>query len=80
MSLLTLSVSSRTYDARVRRAARLHGDARLQAYARLDVQLSREAAPGVPSDLPREATLVSRRVGCLVLRPELDLTAVCLKE
>jgi peptide/nickel transport system substrate-binding protein len=72
--------NSLTYNARMRRAARLQGDARLRAYARLDVQLSREAAPGVPSDLPREATLVSRRLGCLVLRPDLDLTAVCLKE
>ncbi len=26
-----------------------------------------------------EPTLVSKRVGCIVLRPELDLTAVCLK-
>ena len=64
----------------MRRAARLQGDARFRAYGRLDVQLSRDAAPGIPIDLPREATLVSRRVGCIVLRPDLDLTAVCLKE
>jgi hypothetical protein len=24
-------------------------------------------------------TLVSKRVGCIILRPSLDLTAVCLK-
>jgi hypothetical protein len=26
-----------------------------------------------------EATFVSKRVGCIVLRPGLDLTSVCLK-
>lgn len=71
---------SAEYNAAMRRAARLHGDARRQAYARLDEQLTRDAAPRVPVDLPNAATLVSRRLGCVVLRPELDLTAVCLKE
>ena len=63
----------------MRRAARLR-EARLRAYAQLDERLSRDAAPGVPVDLPSATTLVSRRIGCVVLRPELDLTAVCLKE
>jgi hypothetical protein len=30
-------------------------------------------------DFLKEPTLVSNRVGCIVLRPVLDLTAVCLK-
>ena len=30
-------------------------------------------------DFLNEPTLVSKRVGCIVLRPVLDLTAVCLK-
>jgi peptide/nickel transport system substrate-binding protein len=67
------------YNASMRRAARLRGEARLRAYAQLDERLSRDAAPGIPVDLPSATTLVSRHVGCVVLRPELDLTAVCLK-
>ena len=68
------------YNASMRRAARLSGEARLRAYAQLDERLSRDAAPAVPVDLPSATTLVSRRIGCVVLRPELDLTAVCLKQ
>ena len=64
----------------MRRAARLHGEARSRAYGQLDVQLSRDAAPLVAVDRPSSMTLVSRRLGCIVLRPDLDLTAVCLKE
>ena len=44
------------------------------------LELARDAAPRAPVDLPRSPTFVSRRVGCVVLRPDLDLTAVCLKE
>lgn len=70
---------SPTYNARMRRAARLTGEARYRAYAQLDVQLSRDAAPGVPVDVLSTPTLVSTRVGCVVLRPELDVAAACLK-
>ncbi len=73
--------ASRTYDRQMRRAARLPqatGD-RQSAYAALDVRLAREAAPLAPVDFLNEPTLVSTRVGCIVLRPVLDLTAVCLK-
>ena len=45
----------------------------------LDVRLAREAAPVAAVDILKEPTLVSSRVGCIVLRPVLDLTAVCLK-
>jgi hypothetical protein len=41
--------------------------------------MSREAAPSVPIGYGREATFVSSRVGCVVLKPYLVLTAVCLK-
>ena len=37
------------------------------------------AAPLATVDVLNEPTLISRRVGCVVLRPALDLTAVCLK-
>jgi ABC-type transport system substrate-binding protein len=45
----------------------------------IDVRLARDAAPMVATTFLNEPTLVSERVGCIVLRPELDLTAVCLK-
>ena len=72
--------NSPAYNGRMRSAARLQGAARYRAYGRLDVELSRDAAPRVPVFVQNAATLVSRRVGCVVLRPNLDLTAVCLKE
>jgi hypothetical protein len=62
------------------RAARLpQGRDRDSAYAALDVRLARDAAPLAAVDVLNEPTLVSKRVGCIVLRPVLDLTAVCLK-
>ena len=71
--------SSRKYDVLMRRAARLQGNARYRAFGNLDVTLARDAAPIVPFGYEREATLISKRVGCIILRPQLDLTAVCLK-
>jgi peptide/nickel transport system substrate-binding protein len=69
------------HDRLMRRAARLQGRARYRAYGDLDVELSRDAAPLVPVSYPNTFTLVSKRVGprCIVLRPRLDLTVVCLK-
>ena len=70
---------SPVYDRLMRRAARLRGGPRYRAYGDLDVQLARDAAPMVAVEYVNAATLVSKRVGCVVLRPILDLTAVCLK-
>jgi ABC-type transport system substrate-binding protein len=70
---------SSTYDRLMRRAARLQGPERYRAYGELDVRLARDAAPSVAISFLSEPTLVSARVGCIVLRPVLDLTAVCLK-
>ena len=69
------------YNRLLRQAARLQGRARDRAYGRLDVQLARDAAPMIAFQNPNEPTLVSRRVDprCIVVRPALDLTAVCLK-
>ncbi len=55
------------------------GRARERAYGELDVQLSRDAAPGIPYGVTNALTFVSAKVGCVVLNPFLDLTAVCLK-
>jgi ABC-type oligopeptide transport system substrate-binding subunit len=72
--------ASRGYDELMRRAARLRqARSRNRAYGELDVRLARDAAPLAALNVVNEATLVSTRVGCVVLRPVLDLTAVCLK-
>ena len=71
--------NSPAYNRLMRRAASRRGEARYRAYGALDVQLAREAAPMLPFAFSNEATLVSKRVGCIVLRPVLDLTAACLK-
>jgi ABC-type transport system substrate-binding protein len=70
---------SRKYNYLLQRAARLQGSARYRAYGNLDVRLARDAAPILAIDVLNETTLVSKRVGCVVLRPTLDLAAVCLK-
>jgi ABC-type transport system substrate-binding protein len=69
---------SSKYDGLMRRAAGLQGATRYRAYGQLDVQLARDAAPLAAIGFVSEATLISKRVGCKVLRPVLDLTAVWL--
>jgi peptide/nickel transport system substrate-binding protein len=61
------------------RAARLSGPPRYRAYGDLDVRLARDAAPAVAVLNPNTWAFVSARVGCVVMNPSLDLTAVCLK-
>ena len=70
---------SAKWDRRLRAASRLRGNARLRAYGRLDVELARDVAAIAPLAYIREPTLVSKRVGCLLLRPAIDLAAACLK-
>ena len=66
--------------AALTRAARLPpGRARNLAYAEVDEMIARDIAPVAPLSVLNEATLVSERVGCLALRPALDLAAACLK-
>jgi oligopeptide transport system substrate-binding protein len=74
--------ASPDYDQQMQQTARLlQGRDRDRAYGALDVRLAREAAPVAAVDFLKEVTLVSERVplGCVVLRPVLDLTAVCLR-
>jgi peptide/nickel transport system substrate-binding protein len=71
--------SSGRYNRLIRRASLLQGRSRYRAYGRLDVQLARDAAPMVATEYQNVPTLISKRVGCIVLRDLLDLTAVCLK-
>jgi peptide/nickel transport system substrate-binding protein len=71
--------NSPKYNTRLDRASRLTGSARYRAYGKLDIDLSRNEAPSVAYENESILTLVSKRAGCLVLNPLLDLAAVCLK-
>ena len=71
---------STIWDRRLRAASRLRGSERLKAYGRLDADLVRDVAPVVPLAYTSEPTLVSKRVGCVVLRPALDLAAACVEQ
>jgi peptide/nickel transport system substrate-binding protein len=75
-----MGFASRAYDGKLRRAAMMpRSGERDRAYGELDIRLARDAAPLAALSIINEATLVSRRLGCIVLRPVLDLTAVCLR-
>jgi peptide/nickel transport system substrate-binding protein len=74
------NLRSATWDRRLRRASRLRGKERLRTYGRLDAELVRDVAPVVPLTYISEPTLVSKRVGCILLRPALDLAAACIKQ
>ena len=69
------------FTAPMRTAALLRGAARTKAYAELDLQLARDAAPVAPTVALYEATLISARVDrkCMLLRPGLVLTTICLR-
>jgi hypothetical protein len=71
--------NSPTYRRLMRQAARIRGPRRYRVYGELDVRLARDAAPSAAISFLNEPTLVSKRVGCVVLRPVLDLTAACLR-
>jgi peptide/nickel transport system substrate-binding protein len=67
------------YNALLDAAAKLTGSARYRALGKLDVNLARNAAPMAPYENERVSSFVSKRVGCIVVNPFLDLAAVCLK-
>ena len=74
--------SSADLDASLRQAARLpQARARQRAYGQIDARLARVEAPFAAIDVLNEVTFVSNRVDprCVVLRPALDLAAVCLR-
>ena len=71
--------SSSKYDRLLAAAGRLSGPARYRAFGVLDVQLSRDEAPGIAVFNANAWAFVSARTGCVVMNPSLDLTAVCLK-
>jgi peptide/nickel transport system substrate-binding protein len=70
------------FDRRMEAAAGLTGAARYAAYARLEIDLLRKAAPLVPFANTYRIEFVSRRLGCIVLAPAgggLDLAAACVR-
>jgi ABC-type transport system substrate-binding protein len=72
--------TSAAHDRALRRAARVpQASERQLAFGSLDVQLARDAAPLAALTVLNEPSFISDRVGCVVLRPALVLTAVCLK-
>jgi len=72
---------SSPYEREMRRVAGLERTSeRLRAFGELDVALARDAAPLAALNVANEVTLVSNRVGCIVLRPVLDLTVACLED
>jgi ABC-type transport system substrate-binding protein len=70
---------SSKYNRLLARADRLTGTPRARAFGNLDVQLARDAAPAVAYAFDYALTLVSDRVGCVVVNPYLDLAAACLR-
>ena len=72
-----------TFNGRMDAAALLSGSRRYAAYAKLDADLVREAAPIIPYANNYRLDFVSKRTGCIVLAPGaasgLDFAAVCLK-
>jgi oligopeptide transport system substrate-binding protein len=67
------------YNRLLDHAAQLSGAARYRAYGKLDVELARDAAPMAAYMNDNALTYVSRRTGCVIANPFLDLAAVCLK-
>ena len=69
------------WHRRMEAAARLSGEPRLRAYARLDRELAAEAAPAAPFATGTTSYFLSARMGCQVLHPiyGLDLAALCVR-
>jgi peptide/nickel transport system substrate-binding protein len=72
--------NSPKYNSLLARASRIPvGTERYRTYGELDVDLAKNAAPAIAVSYDNTPTLVSARTGCVVVNPELDLAAVCLK-
>jgi YVTN family beta-propeller protein len=71
----------RHWQRRMDAVARLSGNTRIRAYAKLDRELAAEAAPAAPFATGTTTYLLSARMGCQVLHPiyGLDLAALCVR-
>jgi len=70
-----------TYNRALAAAAKLSGPRRSEAYARLDTELARNAAPIVAVAIPMHQDFFSARIGCQVYNPiyGMSLAALCLR-
>jgi YVTN family beta-propeller protein len=71
-----------TYKRKLAAAARLSGPRRYLAYAKLDADLARNAAPWVAFGNSVDHDFFSTRMGCQVYQPiyGVDLAALCIKK
>ncbi len=67
------------YNRLLARASRLTGAARYRVYGNLDVEIARTEAPLAAYATESVFNFVSKRAGCLIFNPFLDVAAVCLK-
>jgi peptide/nickel transport system substrate-binding protein len=69
------------WNRRLEAAAKLSGDARYRAYARLDVDLARKAMPWVAFENEHVLDLFSARVGCQLFQPVygMDIATLCVR-
>jgi ABC-type transport system substrate-binding protein len=69
------------YVKQIRQAARLSGDARSAAYAKLDQKIMWDAAPWAVRANMNNRIFVSKRVGCFTYNPiyAVSIAALCLK-
>ena len=76
----TSRYSSPELDRRLRRAAKLQGEARLRAYAQLDADIARNIAPLIPVGTVAQLDTFSERTGCqrYNTRAGIVLGALCL--
>jgi peptide/nickel transport system substrate-binding protein len=73
-------MNSPKYNRLLDRAERLGaGPARYRAFGQLDVDIMRNVAPVIVYSVDNRPTLVSSRVGCVVVNPEFDFAVACLK-
>ena len=59
--------NSRRYNRLFDEASRLTGNERYRAYGKLDLRLSRDAAPAIPIANLNAVAFVSARVGCVIM-------------
>jgi ABC-type oligopeptide transport system substrate-binding subunit len=70
------------YNRRLDGAAKLNGPARYRTYARLDADLTRNAAPVIAWANRASLDLLSARMGCQIYGldgPGMDLAALCIR-
>lgn len=70
--------NSKPVNRSIDRASRLSGQARYRAFGELEARVVRNYAPMVAYANESATTLLSKRVGCHIFNPFLDLAAVCL--